>query len=141
MSDPGTGRMDDGHSAALGRRYLVQFEEDTVRERPLWMRVIVEFIGTAVLVTVAAGAGVINNYAGDSPVTRAAAVTAPGAAVMAMIYAWGPLCQGRAEGRGRRGPAAMTALHSASRHDRRSPAGRWCRRCRPGDPACPPGAA
>ena len=52
---------------------------------------IVEFIGTFVLVTVAAGAGVINHYAGDTPVSRAAAVIAPGAAVMAMIYAWGPL--------------------------------------------------
>ncbi|HEX6932886.1 MAG TPA: aquaporin [Streptosporangiaceae bacterium] len=69
----------------------MQFEEDTVRERPLWIRLIVEFVGTFVLVTVAAGAGVINHYTGDSPVTRAAAVIAPGAVVMAMIYAWGPL--------------------------------------------------
>jgi aquaporin Z len=91
MADSGTPQTDRDHSAALGRRYLVQFEEDTLRERPLWIRVIVEFIGTAVLVTVAAGAGVINHYAGDTPVSRAAAVIAPGAAVMAMIYAWGPL--------------------------------------------------
>jgi aquaporin Z len=91
MADSGAPRTDRDHSAALGRRYLIQFEEDTVRERPLWIRVIVEFIGTAVLVTVAAGAGVINNYAGGTPVSRAAAVIAPGAAVMAMIYAWGPL--------------------------------------------------
>ena len=54
----------------MGRRYLIQFEEDTLRERPLWIRVIVEFIGTFVLVTVAAGSGVINHYAGDAPVTR-----------------------------------------------------------------------
>jgi aquaporin Z len=81
----------DDLGLALGRRYLVQFEQDTVRERPLRIRVIVEFIGTFVLVTVAAGAGVINHYAGGDPVTRAAAVIAPGAAVMAMIYAWGPL--------------------------------------------------
>jgi aquaporin Z len=91
MADSGTPEADRDHSAALGRRYLVQFEEDTLRERPLWIRVIVEFIGTAVLVTVAAGAGVINQYAGGTPVSRAAAVIAPGAAVMAMIYAWGPL--------------------------------------------------
>ena len=91
MAESGGPDADREHSAALGRRYLVQFEEDTVRERPLWIRVIVEFVGTAVLVTVAAGAGVINQYAGDTPVSRAAAVIAPGAAVMAMIYAWGPL--------------------------------------------------
>ena len=56
MADSGTPNMDRDRSAALGRRYLVQFEEDTLRERPLWIRVIVEFIGTAVLVTVAAAA-------------------------------------------------------------------------------------
>ena len=43
------------------------------------------------LVTVAAGAGVINHYAGGGPISRTAAVIAPGAVVMAMIYAWGPL--------------------------------------------------
>ena len=91
MADPGTGDRDRDHDAALRHRYLVQFEEDTLRERPLWIRVIVEFIGTFVLVTVAAGAGVINHYAGNTPVSRTAAVIAPGAAVMAMIYAWGPL--------------------------------------------------
>src|SRR5690348_9976473 len=82
---------DRDQSPGLARRYLVQFQEDTLRERPLWIRVIVEFVGTFVLVTVAAGAGVINHYAGGTPVTRAAAVIAPGAAVMAMIYAWGSL--------------------------------------------------
>jgi hypothetical protein len=34
---------------------------------------------------------VINHYAGGHPVSRAAAVIAPGALVMALIYAWGPL--------------------------------------------------
>jgi aquaporin Z len=34
---------------------------------------------------------VINQYVGSAPLTRAAAVIAPGAVVMAMIYAWGPL--------------------------------------------------
>jgi aquaporin Z len=40
---------------------------------------------------VAAGSGVINHYVGTSPISRTAAVIAPGAVVMAMIYAWGPL--------------------------------------------------
>ena len=79
------------HDAALRRRYLVRFEEDTLHERPLWIRLIIEFVGTFVLVTVAAGAGVINHYVGGGPISRSAAVIAPGAAVMAMIYAWGPL--------------------------------------------------
>jgi len=82
---------DTEHAEAVGRRYLIRFEEDTLRQRPLWIRVIIEFLGTFVLVTVAAGAGVINQYAGGGPISRTAAVIAPGAAVMAMIYAWGPL--------------------------------------------------
>jgi aquaporin Z len=82
-----TDDMDAEHAASLGRRYLIRFEEDTLRQRPLW----IEFLGTFVLVTVAAGAGVINHYAGGNPVSRTAAVIAPGAVVMAMIYAWGPL--------------------------------------------------
>ena len=76
---------------AFGTRYLIKFSEDTLRHRPLWIRLIIEFVGTFVLVTVAAGSGVINNYVGGGPVTRAAAVIAPGAVVMAMIYAFGPL--------------------------------------------------
>ena len=86
-----SGDTDAGHGMSLGRRYLIQFEEDTLRQRPLWIRLIIEFVGTVVLVTVAAGAGVINHYAGGDPISRTAAVIAPGAAVMAMIYAWGPL--------------------------------------------------
>jgi aquaporin Z len=82
---------DRDRAGEFGRSYLVHFEEDTLRERPLRIRVIIEFLGTFVLVTVAAGSGVINHYAGDTPVSRAAAVIAPGVAVMAMIYAWGPL--------------------------------------------------
>ncbi len=46
---------------------------------------------TFVLVTVAAGSGVINHYVGGGPISRTAAVIAPGAVVMAMIYVWGPL--------------------------------------------------
>src|SRR5205809_7785970 len=83
--------MDDEHAQSLGRRYLIRFEEDTLRQRPLWIRLIIEFVGTFVLVTVAAGSGVINHYVGGGPISRAAAVIAPGAVVMAMIYAWGPL--------------------------------------------------
>ncbi|MGE5288943.1 MAG: MIP/aquaporin family protein [Micromonosporaceae bacterium] len=82
---------DREHAEAIGRHYLIRFEEETLRQRPLWIRVIIEFAGTFVLVTVAAGAGVINHYAGGGPISRTAAVIAPGAAVMAMIYAWGPL--------------------------------------------------
>lgn len=86
-----TSDLDAEHAASVRRRYLIRFEEDTLRERPLWLRLIVEFLGTGVLVTVAAGSGVINHYAGGGPISRTAAVIAPGAAVMAMIYAWGPL--------------------------------------------------
>jgi aquaporin Z len=76
---------------AAARRYLMRFEVDTLRSRPLWIRLIIEFIGTFILVTVAAGSGVINHYVGGGPISRTAAVIAPGAVVMAMIYAWGPL--------------------------------------------------
>src|SRR5215475_358974 len=86
-----TPEMDDEHAESLGRRYLIRFEEDTLRPRPLWIRLIIEFLGTFVLVTVAAGSGVINHYVGGGPISRTAAVIAPGAVVMAMIYAWGPL--------------------------------------------------
>jgi aquaporin Z len=91
MADVTTDGMDAEHAASLGRRYLIRFEEDTLRQRPLWIRLIIEFLGTFILVTVAAGAGVINHYAGGNPISRTAAVIAPGAVVMAMIYAWGPL--------------------------------------------------
>ena len=72
-------------------RSLIRFEEETLRHRPLWLRVIAEFLGTFILVTVAAGAGVINHYAGGNPISRTAAVLAPGMVVMAMIYALGPV--------------------------------------------------
>jgi aquaporin Z len=76
---------------SIGERYLIRFQEDTLRHRPLSIRVLVEFFGTFVLVTVAAGAGVINHYAGGDPISRTAAVIAPAAVVMALIYALGPL--------------------------------------------------
>jgi aquaporin Z len=82
---------DATHEASLRYRFLVRFDEDTLRERPLWIRLIIEFLGTLVLVTVAAGSGVINHYVGGGPISRTAAVIAPGAVVMALIYAWGPL--------------------------------------------------
>jgi aquaporin Z len=75
----------------IGTRYLIRFQEDTLRHRPLWIRVIIEYLGTFFLVTVAAGSGVINHYTGGGPISRTAAVIAPGALVMAMIYALGPL--------------------------------------------------
>jgi aquaporin Z len=83
--------VDAEHEAAIRRNYLFHAEADMLRQRPLWIRLIIEFLGTFVLITVAAGAGVINHYAGGNPISRTAAVIAPGAAVMAMIYAWGPL--------------------------------------------------
>jgi aquaporin Z len=83
--------VDSAHAAAASRNYLIRFEEDMLRSRPLWIRLIIEFLGTFVLVTVAAGAGVINHYVGGGPISRTAAVIAPGAVVMAMIYALGPL--------------------------------------------------
>jgi aquaporin Z len=86
-----TKNIDAERAASLQHRYLIRFDEDTLRQRPLWIRLIIEFLGTFILVTVAAGSGVINHYVGGGPVSRTAAVIAPGAAVMAMIYAWGPL--------------------------------------------------
>ena len=46
----------------MRRRYFIRFEEDTLKQRPLWIRLISEFLGTFLLVTVAAGSGVINMY-------------------------------------------------------------------------------
>ncbi len=85
------GGLDRQSAELIGSRYLIKFEEDTLRHRPLWIRLIIEFIGTFFLVCVAAGSGVINHYAGGGPISRTAAVIAPGALVMAMIYALGPL--------------------------------------------------
>jgi aquaporin Z len=83
--------LDKQSAELIGSRYLIRFEEDTLKHRPLWIRLITEFLGTFILVTVAAGSGVINHYVGGDPISRAAAVIAPGAVVMAMIYALGPL--------------------------------------------------
>jgi aquaporin Z len=79
------------HAEAVRHSYFIRFEQDVLKQRPLRIRVIIEFLGTALLVLVAAGAGVINRYAGGNPISRTAAVVAPGAIVMALIYAWGPL--------------------------------------------------
>ena len=91
MTDLVTPPNDEVHVIGVARRFLLHLEEDTLRQRPLWIRVIIEFLGTALLVTVAAGSGVINRYVGSDPISRTAAVIAPGALVMALIYAWGPL--------------------------------------------------
>ena len=61
---------DRARADVIGRRYMIRFEEDTLKQRPLWTRVIIEFLGTALLVTVAVGAGVINRYAGGRSVLR-----------------------------------------------------------------------
>ena len=81
------GDQEEQHAAALERRYLIRLEEDMLRSRPLSIRLIIEFLGTFLLVTVVVGAGVINHYAGGHPVTNAAAAIAAGALVMALIYA------------------------------------------------------
>jgi aquaporin Z len=86
-------RSDQDRAAALGHRYLIRFEEDTLRQRPLWIRIIIECAGAFLLTFVATGSGVINHYVGGmpAPISRAAGVVAPGLLVMALIYAWGPL--------------------------------------------------
>jgi aquaporin Z len=86
-----TKEIDLEKDSMLGDRFMIRFSEDTLKHRPLGIRLIVEFVGTFILVTVAAGSGVINHYAGGDPISRTAAVIAPGAIVMAMIYALGPL--------------------------------------------------
>jgi aquaporin Z len=86
-----TREIDLAKDSMLGDRFMIRFSEDTLKHRPLGIRLIVEFIGTFILVTVAAGSGVINHYVGGGPISRSAAVIAPGAVVMAMIYALGPL--------------------------------------------------
>jgi aquaporin Z len=91
VGDQAVSGKEEQREAALERRYLIRLGEDMLRSRPLSIRLIVEFVGTFLLVTVVAGAGVINHYAGGQPVTRAAAAIAAGALVMALIYAWGPL--------------------------------------------------
>src|SRR5579859_3045016 len=86
-----TQELDLAKDSILGDRFALRFSEETLKHRPLGIRLIIEFVGTFVLVTVAAGSGVINHYVGGGPISRTAAVIAPGAVVMAMIYAWGPL--------------------------------------------------
>jgi aquaporin Z len=93
----GTQTTKDAKVDAAARQVLLHFEETTLRQHPLWIRLIVEGVGTFFLVCVAAGSGVINQYVvvhmgvSHGPITRTAAVVAPGAIVMAMIYALGPL--------------------------------------------------
>lgn len=56
--------------------------------RQEWRRLVTEFIGTFLLVTVAAGAGMVG-HAFPGEVSRTAAVVAPGLMVMAVIMAMG----------------------------------------------------
>jgi len=42
-----TGDMDAEHAVSLGRRYLIRFEEDTLRQRPLWIRLIIDELAAA----------------------------------------------------------------------------------------------
>ena len=83
-------------AANLPPRPFWHVDNGAFRWHPLWVRLLVEFAGTFFLVCVAAGAGVINAYVtlhhGGAPeISRDAAVVAPGALVMALIYALGPL--------------------------------------------------
>jgi hypothetical protein len=41
----------------IGDRFMIRFSEDTLKHRPLSIRLIVEFFGIFILVTVAAGSG------------------------------------------------------------------------------------
>ena len=40
MSDTAAA-ADRAHTDAIGRRFMIRFEEDTLRQRPLWVRVII----------------------------------------------------------------------------------------------------
>ena len=42
-----TGDMDAEHAVSLGRRYLIRFEEDTLRQGPLWIRLIIDELAAA----------------------------------------------------------------------------------------------
>ena len=86
-----TSEADMAKDTILGDRFMIRFSEDALKHRPLGIRLIVESIGTFVLVTVAAGSGVINHYVGGGPISRSAALIVPAAVVVAMIYAFGPL--------------------------------------------------
>jgi len=85
VSEPG------GDDVAHAGEAFLRFNERELRQWPLAVRCTVELVGTFLLTLVAAGPGVINAYVGGAPIGQAAAVIAPGALVMAFIYAWGPL--------------------------------------------------
>jgi aquaporin Z len=80
---------------AAAKQILSNVERTTLRQHPFRIRLVVEFVGSFFLVCVAAGSGVINHYVsvhgGGTPISHVAAVIAPGALVMALIYAFGPL--------------------------------------------------
>jgi aquaporin Z len=41
------GDREEQHATAVQHRYLLRFEEDTLKSRPLWVRLIIEFLGTS----------------------------------------------------------------------------------------------
>ena len=78
MAVSADGALDKQSAELIGSRYLIRFQEDTLRHRPLWIRLIIEFVGTFILVTVAAGSGVINHYVGGDPISRDGGGDRPG---------------------------------------------------------------
>ncbi len=86
----------DATTQAAATQILAHVERTTLRQHPFGIRLLVEFVGTFFLVCVAAGSGVINHYIErtsqlPAPIPHTSAVIAPGALVMALIYALGPL--------------------------------------------------
>ena len=115
--------VDISKDSMLGHRFVLRFS-DACQHLPLCIRLIVAFIGTFALMTVAAGSGVINHYVGGGPISHIAAVIAPGAVVMAMIYARGPLS-------GLHSNPAVTLAFTGRRVCKQ----RWC--CRPSPSSSP----
>ena len=74
-----------GHSGTADEQVWVRDFSDPSQE---WRRLLSELLGTFLLVLAAAGAGVTQSATG-MPISRAAAVTAPGLTVMAVILFMG----------------------------------------------------
>jgi ferric-dicitrate binding protein FerR (iron transport regulator) len=73
-AEAGTPRSVDAHGDAPGDAPWIRGFHDPAKE---WRRLFSEVLGTFLLVLVAVGAGVVGSVSGV-PVSRAAAVTAPG---------------------------------------------------------------
>jgi aquaporin Z len=84
-AEAGTPRSVDAHGDAPGDAPWIRDFHDPAKE---WRRLFSEVLGTFLLVLVAVGAGVVGSVSGV-PVSRAAAVTAPGLMVMAVILSMG----------------------------------------------------